>query len=169
MNDRNEPDKAVADSRDGGAISASAGKVTIGRADASHSGGIAALLDQAGLPASHLEDLSLFLIAEQDGLIIGCAGLERYGRSAVARSLAVRSDYRRQGTGDRLLADVIQLARAQKLEALFGLVHKPAERLVRRHGFEEISREQAPDEVLRSWQFQSCRCASVPCFRLKLA
>jgi len=168
MNDRNEPEKAVANSSNAGAIPTAAGKVAISRADAARGDAIAALLDQVGLPASHLEDLSLFLVAEHNGLVVGCVGLERYGRSAVARSLAVRSDYQRQGVGERLLAEAIQLARAQKLEALFGLVHKPAERLVRRHGFEEVSREQAPGEILRSWQFQSCGCASAPCFRLRL-
>ena len=58
------------------------------------------LLEQAGLPRDGLSDGLVHLcVAELDGELAGVAGLERYGTSALLRSVAVSPTQRRASSG----------------------------------------------------------------------
>src|ERR1035438_153396 len=64
---------------------------------------IESLLGKAGLPVrevdTHLEN---FLVATRQNQLLGCAGMELYGTTALLRSLAVEPEYRGIGLGRRL-------------------------------------------------------------------
>jgi N-acetylglutamate synthase-like GNAT family acetyltransferase len=54
-------------------------------------GAVQDLLEQSGLPTAGVEEwLSHFLVADSEGEVVGVAGLELYGASALLRSVAVR-------------------------------------------------------------------------------
>ena len=71
---------------------------------------VEALLEGAALPVAGVAEwLPQFVVAENEGRIVGVAGIELYGTSALLRSVAVEQDWRGSGVGrqlvDRLLSD----------------------------------------------------------------
>jgi len=75
---------------------------------------ITALLREASLPhgdfADHLEH---FLVASQEGKVVGAIGFERHGADALLRSLVVSPGLRGGGLGGRLVEQLTAAARAQ--------------------------------------------------------
>ena len=56
------------------------------------------LLSECNLPFSDINPTKqYFIIAENDGKMIGCCGVEIYGDNVLFRSLAVSPDYRSLG------------------------------------------------------------------------
>ena len=72
---------------------------------------VRALLTPNPLPLDGAEScLADFILAEMNGVVIGCAGLERHGEVAPLRSCAVDSRYRDHGIGKELTTQAIALA-----------------------------------------------------------
>src|SRR5438046_4493129 len=72
---------------------------------------IAALLATADLPLAGAEaHLSDVVLAFRDDVLIGSAGLERYGDTALVRSVAVASTERGHGLGQALVHQVLAYA-----------------------------------------------------------
>ncbi|XP_048334752.2 probable amino-acid acetyltransferase NAGS2, chloroplastic isoform X1 [Ziziphus jujuba] len=97
-----------------------------------------------------LEALCNFVVVEREGQIIACAALfpfleEKCGEVA---AIAVSSDCRGQGQGDKLLDYIEKKASALGLERLFLLTTRTADWFVRR-GFSECSIELIPEERRR--------------------
>jgi amino-acid N-acetyltransferase len=109
----------------------------------------AASLPTAGLPMS----LAGFVVAEDGGRIAGAAGLETYGRAGLLRSVVVAPALRGAGVGHALTERVLQEAAAQGLADLY-LLTTTAERYFPRHGFARIGREEVPERVQASVEFQ---------------
>lgn len=96
-------------------------------------------------PLAQLEpDIEHFLITERDGTVISCAALFPYPDQGLAElaGVAVHPDYRSEGRGDRLLARIEELARAQGISRLFVLTTQTA------HWFRERGFEPAEIDVL---------------------
>ena len=135
-------------------IVTAAGGVAIRRAGTGDWKRIAGLLTDCGLPlAGAREHLDSFLVAERDGVLVGCAAVERYGTAGLLRSVAVAQSERGLGTGtvlvDRCLAD----ARHERLETLVVLTTTAAEYFPR-FGFRPVDREAVPDAVRASEEFR---------------
>lgn len=142
---------------------------TIRQATTSDLPSIGEILENAGLPfsdirTSHLPD---FLVVEKDGAIVGCVGIERYGRDALLRSLAV--DAGRQGTGQgRHLVEAIEAhARRTGIAHLF-LLTTSASGFFEDHGYREIARDTAPEALRHSTQFAKMCPASAVCMEKDL-
>jgi N-acetylglutamate synthase-like GNAT family acetyltransferase len=120
---------------------------------------IVALLEAARLPAAELEDhLENFVVAEADGRIVGCGGLETYdGASAgLVRSMAVEQPLRRGGLGARMLAWVTARAAALGLTELF-LFTVNARDFYLRHGFRDATLNEFPEALRRSAQYRAAQ------------
>jgi amino-acid N-acetyltransferase len=93
-----------------------------------------------------------FQVTELDGTIIACASLRPYPRPGVGElaCVAVHPAYRAQGRGDRLLAHMEQLARAQGLERLFVLTTQTAH-WFRERGFLPGQLDDLPEERRRDY------------------
>ena len=112
------------------------------------------LLMAAGLTAEGVaEHFRTFWVAEAGGAIVGAVGLERYGRSALLRSLVVNSAHRGRGLGQALTRRALDEAAAGDHSDVY-LLTESAEEFFPRFGFAPIDRERVPDEVRRSVQFQ---------------
>lgn len=131
---------------------------------------IKALLAENELPVADINLALLvdFLVAEDvDGKIVGSVGLERFGRSALLRSLATARKARKAGLGTRLLAHVELMARASDVFDLW-LLTTTAAGFFRRAGYADAERGTASAEVQASTQFAELCPASAVCMKKTL-
>ncbi len=126
---------------------------------------VLALLRKAELPSAGVaEKFSDFFVAEQDGRLIGVAGLEIYRSSALLRSVAVEDEWRGSGVGGRLIDLALEKGRARGLEDVF-LLTTTAEHYFPRFGFACVTREAVSQDVKASMEFQGACPASAVVMR----
>jgi amino-acid N-acetyltransferase len=100
-------------------------------------------------------EVNRFVVVEHDGIVVACAALypfpeERAGELAC---LAVRSDFRNHGAGERLLRDIEARARRMKFKRLFVLTTRAEHWFVER-GFVETGLEELPGPKRALYNFQ---------------
>ncbi len=95
-----------------------------------------------------------FVVREDDGRVVGVAGLEVHGAFGLLRSVAVDADSRGQGLAASLVAAVVERARHLQLSGLY-LLTTGAGGYFARHGFHECPRQEAPESVRASWEFRT--------------
>jgi amino-acid N-acetyltransferase len=95
------------------------------------------------------DDAAAFLVAESDGRVVGCAGLERHGPDALLRSVAVAVERR----GARVASELCDLAEERALglgvRKLF-LLTETAERFFARRAYARLDRALAPPHIAAS-------------------
>lgn len=118
------------------------------------------LLARSSLPLDGVRDaLPAFVVAEAGRDVVGVAGLELCGDNALLRSVAVADDWRSRGLARALVTRVIADAEARGIRALY-LLTTTAERYFPSFGFREISRDEVPDDVRATAEFQRACPAS---------
>lgn len=129
---------------------------------------ILALLEADGLPAAGVaEALATFRVVEDDGRIVGVAGLEVRGSDGVLRSVAVDPSRRGEGLGRHLVEAVLAEARRRGLTHLY-LLTTTAQDWFPRHGFRVVERESASPAVRASVEFAEACPATAVAMRLTL-
>lgn len=89
---------------------------------------------------AYYEAIQEFLVAERDGVVIGCGALHvMWSDLAEVRTLAVSADARGAGIGHRLVEALLERARALGLARVFCLTFEVD--FFARHGFAEIDGE----------------------------
>jgi N-acetylglutamate synthase-like GNAT family acetyltransferase len=140
--------------------------VVIGRAHPDELSAVLALLAEASLPAEgvaeHFDD---FLVARAEGKVVGSVGIERYGPSALLRSLAVAPAHRGRGLGRALTERALDGARLRGVRRVFLLTTTAAD-FFAGSGFKRIPGEEADSAVRASVEFRTACCASAVCMRL---
>jgi N-acetylglutamate synthase-like GNAT family acetyltransferase len=125
---------------------------------------IADLLALSGLPLDGVkEHLNEFVVGENGCTVVACAGLERYGRFGLVRSVAVDPDARGTGLGRRIVEAVIDKAREKGVEELV-LLTTTAPGFFARHFAFEVTTRDAYDEVFAAspeWSLPRCSTAVV--------
>jgi len=129
---------------------------------------IGALLDDNALPRdgapAHLDH---FIVATQQGIIVGCAGLELGGPSALLRSVAVAPLLQRQGIGTRLFDAIIELACQYGVRHIWLLTTTAADYFSVK-GFVPVPRNDEPPELAASAEFLGACPASATLLRRDL-
>ena len=129
---------------------------------------VLALLSHAQLPTAGVaESLPHFIVAEREGELIGVAGLEVYGASALLRSVAVVDRWRGSGVGRTLIDRALDEARQAGIDDVF-LLTTTAEHYFPRFGFSCVSRDEVGDEVRASVEFQEACPSSAVVMRKRL-
>ncbi|MCL4515095.1 MAG: arsinothricin resistance N-acetyltransferase ArsN1 [Firmicutes bacterium] len=129
---------------------------------------IADLLAAAHLPLEGAENhLSGFLLAFRNDSLAGCAAFERYGPTALLRSVAVTRVELGTGLGQELVRRLLDQAYADGLKNVV-LLTTTAARFFKRFGFRTISRAEVPTEALVSTEFQGACPASAIAMMLGL-
>jgi amino-acid N-acetyltransferase len=101
-------------------------------------------------PASVIESLRDFLIAEVDGNFAGCGALAiTWTDLAEVRSLAVHPDYQKHGIGRAIVEGLIAEAKRLEIPQLFAFTYVPG-------FFEKLSFVQAEHEQLPHKVFNDC-------------
>ena len=103
-------------------------------------------------------EIGRFIVIEHDGIVIACAALypfpdEQAGELA---GLAVRTDFRKQGAGERLLKEIEARARRMKLKRLVVLTTRAEHWFVERGFIEaDVNALPAPKRALYNYQRRS--------------
>ena len=114
---------------------------------------VVALLATEKLPVADLpEHLDNFLVALEHGELIGVAGIEIYGQSALLRSVAVQPSDRNKGVGEKLLHRIEDLARSRGINAIYLLTETASGYFIKKN-YQQITRNKVPDDVLGSTEF----------------
>lgn len=122
----------------------------------------------AGLPHQDLNYQSQVLISYYDqGKMIGTGGLEVLEHSALLRSVSVSPEHRSQNIGKQITSDILNQAKSSNLENVY-LLTETAKTYFQKLGFEEVSREQVPQEIKSTTEFAQVCPASATCMVLKL-
>ncbi|MBI3894712.1 MAG: N-acetyltransferase [Acidobacteria bacterium] len=114
------------------------------------------------LPRTELElceGLREFLVAIDNGELIGCGALHFYTlHMAELRSLAVSPNHTRSGAGQRLVRELLEQARQYGIDIVFLFTYVPGFFL--KLGFQEVDRAALPlktwKDCLRCPHFQAC-------------
>ncbi len=130
---------------------------------------IAALLAAADLPLAGAQaHLSNFFLAFRDDVLIGSAGLERYGDTALLRSVAVASTERGHSLGQVLVRQALAYAASLGVRHVVLLTTTAADFFLR-FGFQPISRARVPLAAQASVEFQEACPTSATVMSLVLA
>lgn len=126
---------------------------------------IQALLAANGLPTDGVDPATgSYWVAEQKE-ILGVVGCEKYGDSALLRSLAVSGRYRKSGIAGALVDQVLAELKAERITAAYLLTETAAD-FFRRRGFMIIQRESIPADILASSALGQICPASSKCLEL---
>lgn len=100
-------------------------------------------------------EITRFSIVEHDGVIVGCAALYPFSeeRAGEMACLAVTTQFRRGGIGERLMQHIEARARASGLERLFVLTTR-TEHWFRERGFVEVSPDQLPKQKRELYNYE---------------
>jgi amino-acid N-acetyltransferase len=129
---------------------------------------VTSLLTEAGLPLAGLDPrLGQTLIASQEERVVGCVALEVYGKAALLRSLVVAPGIRGHGLGERLAAEVLDLARREGVRDVY-LLTETASQFFPRFGFLIEDRATAPTTLQQSVEFRSACPASAVMMHARL-
>ena len=122
----------------------------------------------AGLPHQDLNYQNQVLISYYDkDKIIGTGGLEVLERSALLRSVSVSPEHRSQHIGKQITADMLNHARNSNLDSIY-LLTETAKNYFQKLGFQEVSREQVPQEIKSTTEFAQVCPTTATCMVLKL-
>ena len=113
------------------------------------------------------EHLNNFQLIQAGKELLGCAGLEIYGKSALLRSLAVKPEAQGQHCGTRLVQHIIKAANAASVKHLY-LLTTDAETYFQELGFEKIDTSKLPAALQASRQLQGACPASAVAMLLKI-
>jgi N-acetylglutamate synthase-like GNAT family acetyltransferase len=108
--------------------------VAVRPAGQGHLPSIRSLLTSVDLTVAGVgEHVDHFLVVEDAGKIVACAGLETYGFHALLRSVAVHPHYRNRGLATLLVSRLVDQTRQDRLHAVH-LLTTSAEAYFRRLG-----------------------------------
>jgi amino-acid N-acetyltransferase len=124
------------------------------------------LLDAGLITAGVPEHISDFLLAEEDGRIVGSAALERYGAQALLRSVAVTPEHRNRGLARDLVSRLLDDAAGADVREIY-LFTSTAPGYFRRFGFVPIGRDDIAQSVRASAEYGEC-CSDAQAMMLHL-
>lgn len=122
-----------------------------------------ALLESEDLPTSDLATAQpQFLVAFEGRQIVGGGALQRFGQSALLRSVVVVPELRGSGLGRLIVRELERAARAAGIERLIVLT-LTAKSFFEHQRYQTIDRADAPADMQESEVFRSLCPASATC------
>jgi arsenate reductase len=129
---------------------------------------VEALLRAEQLPTAGVaEHFATFTVAIEDGELVGVAGLELFGTSALLRSVAVRRQTRGRGLGSMLTRRALEQAGSAGVTGAF-LLTTTAHDFFAQRGFERVERAAIPPAVTSSAELRGACPESATVMRRQL-
>jgi N-acetylglutamate synthase-like GNAT family acetyltransferase len=126
------------------------------------------LLARAGLPTSDLAAAQPdFSVIREPGRVVAAGALQRFGASALLRSVVVAEDRRGAGLGRMIVSELERLARAARIERLVLLTNTAAE-FFAHQGYRVLERSSAPADIQKTEEFRSLCPTSATCMAKSL-
>ncbi|SKC18939.1 arsenic resistance N-acetyltransferase ArsN2 [Dyadobacter psychrophilus] len=114
---------------------------------------ITSLLKEADLLTEDLPaGLEHFILARNEGALVGVAGMELFEQVGLLRSIAVSPDHQGKGIARKLVEQLLANADKQEVETLY-LITTTADHYFDRYGFVVVNREQVPEAIQQTKQF----------------
>lgn len=146
----------------------SVGHLTLRTPTAAEAETILNLLARSGLPTGDLSTARPeFVVAAQDGRVIGVGALEHFGGAALLRSVAVEAQVRGSGVGRLIVEELERRARTASISELI-LLTLTARDFFNRLGYTAKERGEVPPAVRESAEFRSLCPASAVCMAKSL-
>ena len=138
-------------------------------AESADASAIRALLERNGLPTSDLVSARPEFVVAYDGENLkGAGAFERFGKTALLRSVVVADDQRGVGLGQTLVRELERRARAEGINELV-LLTQTAAPFFRRQGYRVVERSGVTQSVQMSEEFRLLCPASATCMAKTLA
>jgi amino-acid N-acetyltransferase len=129
---------------------------------------IRALLESSGLPTSDLATACpQFAVIRERGEVIAAGALQRFGSSALLRSVVVTPDRRQAGLGQMIVSELERLARASRISRLV-LLTQTAREFFLHLGYRVVERGAVPSDLQESAEFRSLCPNSATCMTKSL-
>jgi len=113
-----------------------------------------ALLEQHNLPTSDIDDDKLLYLLMNGEDLIGTAGLEVFGNSALLRSVSVVKAQQGKGYGKLINNAIEQYAREIGIDCIY-LLTTTAKDFFERQGYSVMDRNDVPEAVKQTAEFAS--------------
>jgi amino-acid N-acetyltransferase len=135
---------------------------TIRKLDAVDNSLIIQLLSDCHLPTQDIIQNKIdFKVATNDNDLVGCIGIEPYGKDALLRSFAVSDRFRNKGLGSDLLKSMINECKEMGIERVH-LLTTTAEKYFLKYGFIKSNRVSAPKSIIETTEFSEiCPSTSI--------
>lgn len=144
--------------------------VIIAKAEDSALEEILSLLSTVDLPpdgvAEHIN--GFFVARDVTGRLVGCVGMEQYGRLGMLRSAAVTPELQRSGLGTRLTEAILQDAAQQGLSEALLLTTTARDFFAEKFGFAVTDRGDYDERLAQSREWQLPRCSSAVLMKLDI-
>jgi N-acetylglutamate synthase-like GNAT family acetyltransferase len=151
------------------AVTRDAAVSELGPASAQDLIAIRALLERSGLPTDDLESARPeFTIIRADSRVIAAGALQRFGSSALLRSVVVAESHRGRGLGQVIVFELERVARAAGISRLV-LLTQTAAGFFARQDYRVIERSSAPEDMRGSEEFRSLCPSSATCMAKSLS
>jgi amino-acid N-acetyltransferase len=99
-----------------------------------------------------LRQIDTFIVAEVDGIMVGCGSLTLLGPELVEiRSLGITEGYKGLGIGKKIVTFLTEEARAQKIPKIMALTYEVA--FFEKNGFTVVPKEIFPEKVWKDCVF----------------
>jgi len=100
-------------------------------------------------------EIERFVVAEHDGVVIGCAALYAFPEEKVGElaALAVHPDFRREGYGEALMVEIEARARKLKIGRLFVLTTRTSQWFLER-GYRNATIADLPEQKQSLYNYQ---------------
>jgi N-acetylglutamate synthase-like GNAT family acetyltransferase len=143
--------------------------IALAAASADDLPGIEVLLSGSQLPTIDVaQHLGGFILARAAGELVGTIALERYGEVALLRSVCVAPSHRSHRVGRALLDAIESDTASHGIQHLYLLTTTAADYFAR-HGFETITRDQAPPAIQQTAEFRTLCPSSAVCMHKAIA
>jgi len=143
-------------------------RVLIRPAIRSELAGIREFLASQNLPHERFEDrLSHLLVAQSEGMVVGCVGLELLERMGIIRILAVKPDFRQEDIDRQLIEHILDYARLANLEEVYAFTSSLSPYL-EELGFKVVDREELPSKIRELPDLKALYPEDALCLRLEI-
>ncbi len=118
------------------------------------------------LPVAGVDDhWKTFVVAREDGRLVGCGGSEAYQNAALIRSIAVAPEHRSRGIGRLLVRQLLDRLSSRGIREFY-LLTTTAQDYFKKRGFKKCDRDEVHPQLLASREFQDACPKTAICMRL---